>query len=231
VESSIFITGTDTGIGKTVVAGMLLKFFRKNNINAITQKWVQTGNIEFSEDIENHFKIADIDVDKVHRKYRDMVPYIFPLVASPHLAAQEENSLIDKKKIKESFLRLRKEFDIVIVEGTGGFLVPINSEYLLADLVKEEKIPVLIVVGNKLGAINHTLLTVEAIKRRKLKILGIMFNRIDNELEDKIALDNMKIIKEITGENVFGEIKYNKNIEELYEEFISIAEKIFGKCR
>ena len=230
MENSIFITGTDTGVGKTIVTGLLLKFLRCQKINAVTQKWVQTGNSKISEDIEKHFKIAGTHADKVHKNYSDMVPYIFSLAASPHLAAREENSLISKKKIKESFLRLKKEFDIVIVEGTGGFLVPINSEYLLADLVREVKMPVLIVVGNKLGAINHTLLTVEAIKNRNLKILGIVFNRTENELSDKIALDNVKIIKDITGENVFGEIKYNEDTEKLYEEFIPIADKMFGKC-
>ena len=228
---SIFITGTDTGIGKTIITGLLLKFFRSKGVNAITQKWIQTGNVGVSEDIEEHFKIAGINGIDVKEKYKDIVPYIFSLPASPHLAAQEEDVVIDKEKIRESLTRLKKEFDTVLVEGSGGFLVPISNEYLLADLVTEEKMPVLIVSRNKLGAINHTLLTVQAVKKRGLKILGIVFNRIDKNTNEKVAVDNMKIVEDITGEKVFGEIKNIDDDEKLYEEFVPIADKIFSEWR
>ncbi|MEK7375721.1 MAG: dethiobiotin synthase, partial [Candidatus Margulisiibacteriota bacterium] len=138
-------------------------------------------------------------------------PYCFKFASSPHLAARLEKKRINVKKIKSAFRKLSKMFDFVIVEGVGGALVPINENTLVIDIVKQLKIPVLIVAGNKLGCINHTLMTIEVLKKRGIKIAGIIFNNVDKNEKPGILRDNPAIIQNITGINVLGVIPYSKS--------------------
>lgn len=198
---AIFVTGTDTGIGKTLIIGLLARQLMESGYNVITQKWIQSGK---TKDINTHLKLMGISKKTVKKYLPFMEPYSFKFPASPHLAAKLEKRTINTKKIKKSFKVLQKQFDFVIVEGTGGALVPYNKKKLVIDIARELNMPVLIVVGNKLGAINHTLLTIEAIKKRKMPILGIIFNNIDKRANKVILQDNVKIIKKLTGERVLG---------------------------
>jgi len=208
---AVFITGTDTGVGKTTVTGLLGRFLLDNGHRAITQKWIQTGSDKFPEDIARQ-------------------PYTFKFPASPHLAARLERKTISKARIKKSFLFLKGRFDFVIVEGIGGALVPFNKKGLVIDIAKELDIPVLLVVANRLGCINHTLLTIEAIKRRGMKIVGIVFNNNQSgERENIISKDNPRIIKALTGEKILGVLPYCKNETVLYRSFIPIGKRIFIK--
>ena len=136
-----------------------------------------------------------------------------------------EGRLISEEKIIKSFKRLSSEFDWVIVEGTGGVLVPFSSKSLIIDLAVKLDLEVLLVAGNKLGSINHTLLSIEALKKRKLNILGIVFNNMPGG--NKVILeDNCKIIKELSGEKVFGVLPWGKNYGQLYKNFSQFAGKI-----
>ena len=110
-----------------------------------------------------------------------------------------EGRTINIKKIKAALKRLSKKFDFVIVEGTGGLLVPITEKTLLIDLVKELNIPVLLVAANRLGTINHTLLSSEALKRRKVKMLGVVFNSVSEKENALISEDNPRIVKKFIG--------------------------------
>ncbi|MFH0948767.1 MAG: dethiobiotin synthase [Elusimicrobiota bacterium] len=209
---AIFVTGTDTNVGKTIVTGLLARYFLDKGYRVITQKWIETGAKIFSTDIETN-----------------VAPYIFKFAASPHLASDMEKRKIDANKIKKSFNILSKQFDFVIVEGTGGLLVPYNKNKLIIDIAVELNLPVLVVAANKLGAINHTLLTVEAIRARNIKMLGIVFNNTDKN-ENKIVIkDNPQIISKLTGEEVLGILPWQKNKGLLYKAFIPIADRIFNK--
>ncbi len=206
----IFIVGTDTGVGKTTVTGLLGRFLSDNGHRAITQKWIQTGSDRFPEDIARQ-------------------PYTFKFPASPHLAARLERKTISKARIKKSFLFLKDRFDFVIVEGIGGALVPFNGKDLVIDIAKELDIPALLVVANKLGCINHTLLTIEAIKRRGMKIIGIIFNNSQSgERKNIISKDNPRIIKKLTGEKILGVLPWRKDKALLYRAFIPIGKKVFS---
>lgn len=171
----IFIAGTDTGVGKTTIVKLLAGRLSAEGYSVAAQKWIETG-------------VA-----------RGPAVYSFKLAASPHLAAAHEGRTIDTRKIKTSLAKLSKKFDLVIVEGTGGLLVPITERMLFVDLVKKLKIPVLLVAANRLGAINHTLLSVEALKRRKVKLLGIVFNSISKNRGALISEDNPRIVKKFIG--------------------------------
>ncbi|UCD55754.1 MAG: dethiobiotin synthase [Candidatus Omnitrophota bacterium] len=205
---AVFITGTDTGVGKTTVTGLLGRFLLDNGHRAVTQKWIQTGSNKFPKDIARQ-------------------PYTFKFPASPHLAARLERKRINKTRIKKSFLFLKDRFDFIIIEGIGGALVPFNGKDLVIDIAKELDIPALLVVANKLGCINHTLLTIEAMKRRNMKIIGIIFNQLGKK-ENIISKDNPRIIKKLTGERVLGILPFSKSKELLYKRFIPIGEKIAG---
>lgn len=217
--NAIFIAGTDTGVGKTLVTGLLAWYFISKGRSVVTQKWVATGNID---DIRTHSKITGL----ASTENRGLiVPYSFKFAASPHLAARFQRKVIDKEKIKKSFLTLSNRYDFVIVEGTGGVLVPISRKSLLIDIVKDLRIPALLVVHNKLGAINHTLLSIEALKIRRIPVIGMVFNNL-SKAKKVILGDNQRIIEEISGVAVLGELPRSNNIEMLKNRFKAIGDKI-----
>jgi dethiobiotin synthetase len=220
----VFVTGTDTGVGKSIVTGFLAKYLREKGYQVVTQKWVQTGS-RFSADINLHLKIMGVAKGAI-KDYLDCVcPYVFKLPASPHLAAKAENKKIKIAKIKKSFKLLSSKFDFVIVEGIGGALVPLNEKRLVIDIAKELSLPVLVVAQNKLGVINHLLMTIEVLNKRKMKILGVLFNNCQGQ--NKLVIqDNPEIIRKITGQNILGVLPWNKKFSLLYKKFLPIAEKI-----
>lgn len=229
--SGILITGTDTGVGKTVIAGYLARYMLNKGHAVITQKWVESGcSKDFPSDIAEHLKAMDRDKSYV-KDFIDLVsPYRFKFPGSPHLAARMESKKIDSRKIIKSFKTLEQRFDFVIVEGSGGLMVPLDRRTLLIDIAQEAGLPVLVIAQNKLGAINHTLLTVEALRARKMNIIGIVFNNPRKE-DAVIIKDNPRIIAELTKENILGVLPWIEKPEKLYEHFVPVAEKICCKLK
>ena len=223
---AVFITATDTEVGKTVVTGLLASYLLDKGCNAITQKWIQTGSSGFPPDIAEHLKLMGRHICDIKEYLPDIVPYNFTMPASPHLAAESQDQKIDAAKIKNSFITLSKTFDTVIVEGIGGVLVPFSRKDLLIDIAKELDLPVIIVAKNKLGAINHTLLTIEAIKIRRMKILGVIFNNSAEKEDKAILADNPKIIKALTGQSILGTLLWTKQMDTLHRAFKPIGDKI-----
>lgn len=227
----IFITGTDTSVGKTIITAFLAKYMLEKGCNVITQKWVQTGCSRFLlSDAGFHLKIMGCGKNYIKGFEDYIVPYMFRTPSSPHLASSIENKKIRAAKIINSYKVLSKRFDFVIVEGSGGVVVPLDRRVLLIDLAQEAGLPVLIVAQNKLGAINHTLLAVEALRLRKMDILGIAFNN-PREEDARIIKDNPRIIEALTGENILGVLPWIEKPEKLYEHFVPIAEKICRKLK
>jgi dethiobiotin synthetase len=229
--NGLFVTGTDTSVGKTVITGCLARYLLSKGRAVITQKWVQSGcKDDFPSDIKAHLKAMSKDRSYVNSRLRLVCPYKFSFPASPHLAGRMENVMINPRKIVRSFKTLAKSFDFVIVEGSGGIMVPLNKRVLLIDLAQEAGLPVLIVAQNKLGVINHILLTVEALRARKMDILGIVFNNPRKE-NAKIIKDNPSIIAALTKENILGVLPWIESPKKLYERFVPIAEKIYHKLK
>ncbi len=226
--NGLFITATDTEVGKTVICGLLARYLTNRGYDVITQKWIQTGSVDFPEDIASHLEFMGKSKDDIEAYLPHMAPYTFSLPASPHLAAELQKENIDAAKIKDSYHALSNNFDFVIVEGTGGALVPFNRSQLVIDIAAELALSVIIVVPNKLGAINHTLLTVEALKARGMEILGIVFNSQGMEKEDPNVLqDNPKIIEAFTGQKIFGIQPRLGNRDMLQRVFVPIGDSIF----
>ena len=205
----VFVTGTGTGVGKTTVCGLLAGFLRARGMRVTTQKWVETGVADGPSDIDVHRRLMGDPGPAPEPPSADRCPYRFALPASPHLAAAREGRRVDPGVIEAAYRRLAETHDAVLVEGVGGFLVPLSEELLTGDLVARIGLPVLVVAGNRLGCVNATLLTVEAVRRRGVPLAGIVFNRLPGEEGGTRAVvrdDNPRIVAKITQAPVLGEV-------------------------
>jgi len=205
----VFVTGTGTSIGKTVVCGLLAGFLRAQGMRVTTQKWVETGVTDGPSDVDVHRRLMGDPGPAPEPSPSDRCPYRFSLPASPHLAAAREKRRIDPIVIEAAYRRLAESHDAVLVEGAGGFLVPLSEELLTGDLVARIGLPVLVVAGNRLGCVSDVLLTVEAVRRRGIPLLGVVFNRLPGEGDGtsaEVQADNPRIVAEIAQAHVLGEV-------------------------
>lgn len=171
-----FVTGTDTGIGKTFVSCALLHALRARGLRTAGMKPIAAGieADDTNEDVERLRAASSVQVD------RPLVnPYLLRQPVAPHLAAAEEGIRLELPTIRDAFDALTDLADAVIVEGCGGFVVPLDESHDTADLALCLDLPVILVVGMRLGCLNHALLTEEAIARRGLTLAGWVANRID----------------------------------------------------
>lgn len=229
MKNGIFITGTDTGVGKTLVTGLLARFMIEKGLGVVTQKWVQTGAPGVAEDVLTHFSIMGTDEFEFKEYMSDMAPYIFSLPASPHLAALEENIRIEPAMIEASYKRLAGRFDFVIAEGSGGVMVPVDDKTTMLDIAKHLDLPVVIVAANRLGAINQCLLTAEAAHKRGIEILGIVFNRQSHSADERILKDNPYFISKFANVENLGELSHSPRMDALHAEFEPIGRRIIEK--
>jgi dethiobiotin synthetase len=205
----VFVTGTGTGVGKTVVCGLLAGFLRTRGMRVTTQKWVETGGTDGPSDIDVHRRLMGGPGPAPEPPPADRRPYRFSLPASPHLAAAHEGRRVDPAVLEAAYRRLEGTHDAVLVEGAGGFLVPLSEELLTGDLVARIGLPVLVVAANRLGCVNDALLTVEAVRRRGIPLLGLVFNRLPGEgggTRAEAQADNPRIVAEISRAPVLGEV-------------------------
>ena len=171
----VFVSGIDTGTGKTVATGMMARFLTERNLRAATVKPVQTGCHGFSEDVELHRKL--MGTGPLPEDSRGLTaPQIFAFPGSPHLAAALEGKRVDIEKISSAVTQVSRSYDVTLVEGAGGLAVPLTMDLLTADLVAERKWPVVLVVSGKLGSLNHALLSLEALARREMTLRGIVYD-------------------------------------------------------
>ena len=202
MKQAFFITGTDTGIGKTYTACKLIQQYVAQGYKVVGMKPVAAGCdwVDGQWVNDDVLKLEAASNVKAPRALTN--PYSFKQPIAPHIAAEKEGKTIELALIKQAFDELCKLADIVIVEGAGGLLVPLNDECDTADLAKALNIPIIVVVGIKLGCINHALLTVEAIKARNCLIEGWIANKMDPTMlccEENIAsiAKKLDLIKKI----------------------------------
>jgi len=191
-----FISGIDTNIGKTYAVGFLAAKLTKEGKKVITQKPIQTGCEDVAEDIVHHRKMMGIDLlpEDINRL---TMPEVFTYPASPHLAAKIDNRAIDFEKIDKATETLREKYDIVLIEGAGGLMVPFTEDYLLIDYVAERNFPIILVTSGRLGSINHTLLSFEAIESRGLTLHSVIYNLYDENPDPIISNDTFAYLKKV----------------------------------
>ncbi|AXQ23385.1 ATP-dependent dethiobiotin synthetase BioD [Acinetobacter wuhouensis] len=192
--SVYFISGIDTGIGKTYTTGYLAKLWNAQGKKTITQKLIQTGNVDISEDIEQHREIMGMGWFPEDETKLTM-PEIFTYPASPHLATKIDGREIDFQKIENATAQLAEKYEVVLLEGAGGLMVPLTTELLTIDYVAEKKLPVIFVTSGRLGSINHTILSLEALKSRGLELYALAYNLKDQSQDELISKDTAEYLK------------------------------------
>ena len=171
--SVYFISGIDTGIGKTAATGLMARWLRASGRDAITVKMVQTGNDGFSEDIEAHREICG-GVRFPEDDEGLTAPQIFKFPSSPLLASSLEGRSVDVDAIRRAVRTCAARREVVLVESAGGLDVPLTEDMLSVDLAAEEGWPLVLVTCGRLGSINHALLSLEAAKARGMKVAGVV---------------------------------------------------------
>ena len=195
MESKIyFISGIDTDAGKSYCTAWYAQQLSQSGKRVITQKFIQTGNTGHSEDIDLHRRIMGTGYLPEDREGLTM-PEIFSYPCSPHLAARIDRRPIDFNKIECATEELARRYDVVLVEGAGGLMVPLTEEYLTIDYVAEKQYPLIFVTSGKLGSINHTLLSFEAIKHRGIVLDTVLYNLYPTVEDQTIQDDTMQYIK------------------------------------
>lgn len=194
-----FVTGTDTGVGKTLISCALLQGFAAQGKRVVGMKPVAAG---CDDDGQNEDVLQLRAAGNVAVGYGQINPYCFVPAIAPHLAAQRAGVIMRFSRIAASYHELAAQADVVIVEGAGGLLVPLNAQQDSADLAKELDLPVILVAGMRLGCLNHALLTVEVIAARGLALAGWVANVVDTDMasiEDNVAALRQRISAPLLG--------------------------------
>lgn len=194
-----FITGTDTEIGKTLVSCILLHKLAQQGLKVVGMKPVASGARLNAEGVLNNADANELmNHSNVKLDYELINPYCFAPAIAPHVAAAQAGIRIELNKIAQAFHSISAQVDKVIVEGVGGWLVPLNERECVADLALKLTLPVILIVGIRLGCINHALLTYESMHHRGINIIGWIANEVDpkmlNREETIKALQNKMAI-------------------------------------
>ncbi|PIC64328.1 dethiobiotin synthase [Sporosarcina sp. P13] len=209
--SVLFITGTDTDVGKTVATVLISDCLREHGRHFVPFKPVQTGAVLqegkwFAPDILTYGLSLDDELQPAN--------YLLKTPCSPHLAASLEEMTIEPKRLTQSVGQLERTYDGVVVEGAGGLYVPLTIDgFCLIDWMEELKAPVILVTRTGVGTINHTLLSIEAMKSRGIPIAGLLFNELVPQ-ETGITEDNMRMIALLSDVPVIGIIPYQDDIHD-----------------
>ena len=207
MKKAFFITGTDTGVGKTYTACKLIHDYVAQGHKVVGMKPVAAGCEFVDGEWVNDDVLKLTEAGNVVAPRELINPYSFKAPIAPHIAAEQSGVEIKIEVIQQAFNQLASMADIVIVEGAGGFLVPLNHRQSMADLAAALDIPVILVVGMKLGCINHAMLTMEAIKARQLDLHGWIANQIEPGMA--VYDENIASITQKMGANCMANYPYS----------------------
>jgi dethiobiotin synthetase len=223
---SIFITGTDTGCGKTYVSALLIKALAEQGYQVAGMKPIATGATRVRSKLIHEDDEILARASNVVLKPRRRNPYIFLPACSPHIASKEANEPIELDKIVEAYRSCKADSEHLVVEGVGGWRAPLNLAETVEDLAIRLDIPVLLVVGVKLGALNHALLTAEAIERSGSKMVGWIANILDPLMYR--SLENVAYLEEKINSPLLMKLSHDETEEENFEAMRNFA-KNFSK--
>ncbi len=172
---TLFVTGIGTDVGKSYATGWLARAMAESGESVITQKLIQTGNTDMSEDIEVHRRIMGIPLQSVDICHVT-APIILSYPASPHLAAKIDNVEVDYSVADEATDTLLKKYAHVLIEGAGGLMVPLAERYFTIDYIRDRSLPTVVVTNGRLGSISDTVLTLRALKAEGIEIYAVVYN-------------------------------------------------------
>jgi dethiobiotin synthetase len=203
----IFITGTDTGVGKTFFACGLAALLKKSGYKVGVMKPAETGCRQDDGKLVPQDAVALQEASGCDILLEQICPYQFREPLAPSVAAEREAVRIDIDRLVSVYNKISVEHDITIVEGAGGLLVPLLPSYTYADFARVTKLPLIVVAGNKLGMINHLLLTLEHASCKGLSVLGYVLNQIESQ-PSLAAETNREALVSLTGVPCMGELPY-----------------------
>ncbi len=211
-RDGIFITGTDTGVGKTHVAAAIARMLKKCGIDVGVMKPAETGcrirsGFLVPSDALRLMKAAGV------RDRLDLVnPYRFSRPLAPSVAAVLQGKRISPQKVIKAYGELSRRHDFVIVEGAGGIMVPLRDRYSFLDLAADLGLPVLVIARPNLGTINHTLLTIAALQQRQLNVCGVIMNDATDRKAGMAEQTSPGVIERISGVRILGVVGYESGI-------------------
>ncbi len=205
----VFIAGTDTGVGKTLVACALLRGLAATGLRVVGMKPVAAGatrrrGVWHNEDVVQLQAAGNVDAPQAW-----VNPYCFATPIAPHIAARDCGTTIRMTPIARCYAQLARRADVIVVEGVGGLVVPLGRMFDAADIPGRLDLPVVLVVGLRLGCLNHALLTVEALQSRGLRLAGWIANRIDPDMAR--ATQNLQDLRRRIKAPLFGDVRYARN--------------------
>jgi len=210
--NGLFITGTGTDVGKTLVTAGMLRYLRRHGQDIVPMKPVQTGGRQrdgawIAPDLEAHLRVANLSVDPEERAW--MNPYCYEPACSPHLAGRMADDYPSIDRCFECAMELGARHQGVLIEGAGGLLVPFNEDETQLNLIIQLEVPVLIVAHIGLGTVNHCLLTIAALEQAEVPIAGVVFNAPTPEAGPEfIARDNPEAVRNFGGVDVLGNVPW-----------------------
>ena len=221
--NSLFVTGTDTDVGKTCVTAGIVDYISKKNIDVGVMKPFASGyksnDNSVSEDVEILTKFS-----KVNDSMDLINPYFFEIPTSPYEASLKLNREIDISKVVCAYEELQAKHDLIIVEGIGGIMTPIKQNYFVSDLILDLKLNSIIVTGSKIGSVNHLMLTFEHLRQKNLNLNGFIVNQ---NVSDGYELASLRQqISRLTGGKVFGAIPFIEpfNLDTYVQNFQSFVD-------
>ena len=209
---NIFITGTDTNIGKTFITAGLAATMQSLGYSTGVYKPVQSGAIEK----QGLMRAPDLDFVSSFDSYiKTQSSYLLKEPTAPSIAAELEHVLIDKKVIKKDYMSFSKQNDCTIVEGAGGLMVPVAPNFLIQDMIKMLDLPIVIVIRPDLGTVNHTLLTINQAISSGIKVRGVIINNFPENTNDISIKSAPRLIEEYSDTKVLGIVKHFNDINKI----------------
>ncbi|RYZ73114.1 MAG: dethiobiotin synthase [Lysobacteraceae bacterium] len=204
----LYITGTDTGIGKTVASTALLHALRARGWRAVGMKPLASGCVDSVEGLRNDDAMALLEASDPRPAYSDLNPYALPLPLAPEIAAREAGIVIRMELITAAFARLRSVADTVVVEGVGGWAAPLSATLDQADVARALELEVVMVVGMRLGCLNHARLTARAVEADGCRLVGWIANHVDPGMEHQD--DNFQLLQRRLHVPCWGRLPYQQ---------------------
>lgn len=217
MAQGIFITGTDTDIGKTIVVAGLLRILRARGIAACSMKPVQTGARREGDkliaiDLEYHHRAAGMEPSAEEVAW--MAPFLYEPACSPHLAGRMAGRYAEFDVIRDCYAKLSDRYEVILVEGAGGMYAPIDESKTMLDLMQALDLPVVLVARRGLGTINHSLLSIQALREAGLNLLGVIFNETENLPRDFIREDNPRAVAQFGDVRILGDVDFLPGVDE-----------------
>jgi len=191
IATDVFVTGTDTEVGKTRISVAVMALLQQRGFKTAGMKPVASGCENTSAGLQNEDALALMAQADVSLPYSVVNPYAFEPAIAPHIAAQQVNVDVSIAHIQQQLQQIKQQAERVVVEGAGGWFVPLNQRDTIADLAQALKLPVVLVVAVKLGCINHALLSVKAIESSGLPLLGWVANHLEESNESVAIIDTL----------------------------------------